>query len=209
MPAAPVSTQRKAPTQQRSRARVDRMLEVAVARIALHGSDALRMSDVAADAGVSIGSLYQYFPDKGALVRTLAERYNAEGRACVLAILAGVQNARDLDHALLATLDGYYAMFRQEPAMLAIWSATQADKALLDLDAQDGRAHGAMLAELLLRLAPKASKARRAEIAGEAYLTMHLIAATVRLAVTLDRTAGDALINTFKRLRPWGKLLKI
>jgi AcrR family transcriptional regulator len=36
------------------------------------------MSEVAELAGISIGSLYQYFPDKSAIIRTLAERYNAE-----------------------------------------------------------------------------------------------------------------------------------
>ncbi len=43
----------------------------------------MRMSEVAEKAGISIGSLYQYFPDKSAIVRTLAERYNAYSRECI------------------------------------------------------------------------------------------------------------------------------
>jgi AcrR family transcriptional regulator len=171
------------------------MLEVATALIATAGSDALRMSDVAEKSGVSIGSLYQYFPDKAAILRTLAERYNAQGRACVAAELAKVVKARELPAALERVTDGYYTMFKAEPVMLDIWSGTQADKALQHLDAEDGRAHATMLAEVLTRLYPAADQAH---INSAAFVLMHLIAATVRLAITLPHPEGDAVIATFK-----------
>lgn len=197
-PGAPnksATTPRRLPTQQRSRERVERMLDIATALIAEAGSDALRMSEVAGKAGVSIGSLYQYFPDKAAIIRTLAERYNARGRACVAAELARVGKVSELPTALERVTDGYYAMFIAEPVMLDIWSGTQADKVLQEMDAEDGRAHAAMLTDVMARLHPAADHHR---IENAAFLLMHLIAATVRLAVTLTRQEGDEVIATFK-----------
>jgi AcrR family transcriptional regulator len=171
------------------------MLDIATALIAEAGSDALRMSEVAEKAGVSIGSLYQYFPDKAAIIRTLAERYNAQGRACVAAELAKVAKVRDLSGALERVTDGYYAMFTAEPVMLDIWSGTQADKVLQEMDAEDGRVHAAMLADVMARLHPAIHPEK---VRSSAFLLMHLIAATVRLAVTLPRAEGDKVIAAFK-----------
>lgn len=197
MPELPAQPPRRTPTQQRSRERVERMLAVATALIAEQGSDAMRMSEVAEKAGVSIGSLYQYFPDKGAIIRTLAERYNAQGRACVQAEFADVRDMEELKTALARVVDGYYAMFLAEPVMRDIWSGTQADKALQDMDAADARVHGAMLAEVLVRLRPEADGG---ETATAAFLMMQLIAATVRLAITVERDEAEALLATFKRM---------
>jgi hypothetical protein len=41
------------------------------------------MSDIVARSGVPFGSLYQYFPDKTAIIGTLAQRYNVIGRDCL------------------------------------------------------------------------------------------------------------------------------
>jgi len=184
------------PIQERSRARVEHVLAVATELIATHGSDALRMSEIADRSEISIGSLYQYFPDKSAVIRRLAERFNAEGQACVAAELDKIRNRSGLIPALMRVTDGYYAMFLAEPVMRDIWSGTQADKALVELDAADGRAHGRMLAQTLLRLEPAADSS---SLEAEAFLVMHLIAATVRLAITLSRADGDKLIATFKQ----------
>ncbi|WP_119460625.1 TetR family transcriptional regulator [Rhodospirillaceae bacterium SYSU D60014] len=191
------SSPRRAPVQRRSRERVERMLTAAATLIAEGGSDAMRMSDVAEMAGVSIGSLYQYFPDKGAIIRTLAERYNAQGRACIAAALADVRDMDGLREAFAGLIDTYYAMFLAEPVMRDIWSGTQADKALRDIDLADSRANGAVLAEVLARLRPSADPAA---LATSAFLTMQLGEATVRLAISVDRAEGDALIAAFKRM---------
>ncbi len=191
------SAARRSPVQERSRARFERILDAATALIEQHGSDALRMSGVAERGGVSIGSLYQYFPDKSALIRTLAERFNAQGQACVEVELAEVQSEDDLRRALIRSVDGYYAMFLAEPVMRDIWSGTQADKDLREIAVADVRAHAQLLLDVMTRLRPNAD---RAELATTALLVMQLMDATVRLAISVERGEGDALIGGFKRI---------
>ncbi|MEU6642118.1 TetR/AcrR family transcriptional regulator [Saccharomonospora sp. NPDC046836] len=70
----PVSTYRKRPRQQRSRDMVEYMLEAAARIFERDGIDATT-NRIAAQAGVSIGSLYQYFPDKHSLLHELALRH--------------------------------------------------------------------------------------------------------------------------------------
>ncbi|WP_234484137.1 TetR/AcrR family transcriptional regulator [Noviherbaspirillum pedocola] len=65
------------------------MLEAASRLIERDGLDALNTNRIAELAGVSIGSLYQYFPDKHALLAALARREIAAVSQQVLAVLAG------------------------------------------------------------------------------------------------------------------------
>lgn len=202
-PAVPARAERnphtpgRTPSQRRSRERVERILSAAASLIVAEGSDAMRMSDVAETAGVSIGSLYQYFPDKSAIIRTLAERYNAQGLACIEAALADVRDMAGLREAFAGLVDTYYAIFLAEPVMRDIWSGTQADKGLRDHDLASSRANGAVLAKVLARLRPDAN---RAALAAIAFLTMHLGEATMRLAISVDRAEGDALVAAFKNM---------
>ena len=84
--AKPEIAARKAPRQARSRQTVEAILEGA-ARILRRGGT-LTTNHVASEAGVSVGSLYQYFPNAPAIVAALIERHVAEeveGAAAVLA----------------------------------------------------------------------------------------------------------------------------
>jgi len=188
---------RRVPTQRRSRERVERMLAIATALIAERGSDALRMSEVAERAGVSIGSLYQYFPDKSSIIQTLAERYNEQGRACVEAEFAVVETDADLEAAIGRVIDGYYAMFLEEPVMRDIWWATQADKALQAVDTADIETHTAMLRAVLTRLRPGVDAA---ELTAIARLATEFIATAVRLAISVDSIQGNIIIATAKQM---------
>lgn len=188
---------RRAPTQQRSRERVERILEVASALIATTGSDAMRMSEVAENAGISIGSLYQYFPDKGAILRTLAERYNAQGRECIEAELADVRDMAGLRVAFGRLIDIYYGLFLAEPVIRDIWFGTQADKGLRDVELESGRLNGALLSAVLKRLRPEAEEG---ELDRSAFLIMSLGESTMRLAISVERAEGDALVENYKRM---------
>lgn len=72
------SAPRRQPKQRRARLTVDAVLEAAVKVLKREGSSALTTNRIAEVAGVSIGSVYQYFPDKGAILAALHRRHIEE-----------------------------------------------------------------------------------------------------------------------------------
>ncbi|RDJ15936.1 TetR/AcrR family transcriptional regulator [Rhizobium grahamii] len=190
---------RRIPQQRRGRERFEKILSVALELIEKNGSDALKMSEIVEKAELSFGALYQYFPDKSSIIRTLAERFNEQGRACVEAELATVANAETLRQALCNIADQYYAFFRQEPVMRDIWIATQADRLLQQVDAEDMEFHAQALFSVLAKLEPERS---RSELIAVARLTMQLLAAAVRYAISLDDAEGQAAITLYQRMLP-------
>lgn len=66
---------RRRPSQARSIAAVEAILDAAARSLSERGYDATTTSLVAAEAGVSVGSLYQYFANKEALVAAVAQRH--------------------------------------------------------------------------------------------------------------------------------------
>lgn len=75
MARAPRTTARKAPTQARAQETVEAILAATARVLAREGYDRASTNKVAEAAGVSIGSLYQYFPSKEALVSALIDRH--------------------------------------------------------------------------------------------------------------------------------------
>ena len=187
------------PTQQRSRERFETILECAAALMAEKGSEAFRMSEIVERSGVPFGSLYQYFPDKTAIIGTLAERYNAIGRDCVRRDLAAVRNLRDLHPALCRITDSYYQMFTDVPVMRDIWQATQADRTLQKLDEEDGIYLAGLLGDAVRRIAPDAPTTA---LASFSQLVMTLIAAAVRHAIALEPKQAVRMLTLFKQMLP-------
>ena len=70
---------RKQPTQARAQHTVESILRATAHILRTTGWDACNTNAVAKRAGVSIGSLYQYFPSKEALVAALAEEHATRG----------------------------------------------------------------------------------------------------------------------------------
>jgi AcrR family transcriptional regulator len=66
---------RKTPEQDRSRATVETLLDAAARILVREGYDAFNTNRVAETAGVSVGSLYQYFPNKDSLIGELMRRH--------------------------------------------------------------------------------------------------------------------------------------
>ena len=74
---------RKSPVQARSAASVDAILDATIQVLLRVGMDRLTTTRVAARAGVSVGTLYQYFPNKQALLQAVSKRH-MEGIAQVI-----------------------------------------------------------------------------------------------------------------------------
>jgi AcrR family transcriptional regulator len=76
----PVS--RRTPQQERGERRLAQLLEAAACVMAEVGYDAATMTEIAERANASIGTLYQYCPDKEAIVRALRRQYVDEFEVC-------------------------------------------------------------------------------------------------------------------------------
>src|SRR4051794_12983052 len=68
MPRPPDLSPRKTPRQERSRQMVERILDAATRVLSERGYDGASTNHIAGTAGISNGSLYQYFPNKDAIV---------------------------------------------------------------------------------------------------------------------------------------------
>ena len=66
-------TPRKLPTQARAKARIQRVLDATQAILNRDGPAAVTTPAIAAESGVSVGSIYQYFPNKEAIILALYE----------------------------------------------------------------------------------------------------------------------------------------
>jgi AcrR family transcriptional regulator len=196
-PEAADTSMRRTPSQQRSRERVDRILACASELIAETGSEPMKMGDVAARAGISIGSLYQYFPDKSAIIRALAERIHASSRACIEEALAPVSTMEELCAAFAGLVDVYYGLFLAEPVMRDIWGGAQADKKLAELELGASRIQAELLEDAMRRVA--AGSGRR-NLGPTALLIWQLGEAAMRLAISLDRKEGKKIVEAYKRM---------
>jgi AcrR family transcriptional regulator len=78
MPQKPSTKPRKQPQQDRSKVTVEAILEATTHILTEEGYDKANTNRIAERAGISIGSLYQYFPNKESLMATLIEQHSNE-----------------------------------------------------------------------------------------------------------------------------------
>jgi AcrR family transcriptional regulator len=108
------TTPRKRPRQERSKATVDAILAATARVLVKDGYDGLTTNTVATTAGVSIGSLYQYFPNKEALVAALIEHHLDLKSAMTVAELqrtASLPAAQAVRAMIVLTIESY----REQP----------------------------------------------------------------------------------------------
>lgn len=188
---------RRKPKQERSIQRLDVILAAAADIIAEKGVSAMRMTELAAAAKVPIGSVYQYFPEKAAIVKALFDRHAAVIQARTTDLFADVQS---LDHALdliAGTIDWYYDEYRNDAAYLGVWMGTETDQDLLRLNIE----HSARVAEIFQRAVRRIEPDRcDIDIEARTYLFSHLIGAAIRLAVMTEETLARRMLDEWKRV---------
>jgi AcrR family transcriptional regulator len=111
---------RRGPRQARAREKLARVLEAADRLLAEEGVEALTTTRVAAAAGVSVGTLYQYLPDRDAITEALAEGYLA--RLEDLMTSFADQAAKETwDDPVGLLVDAFAGLYRAEPGFRALW----------------------------------------------------------------------------------------
>jgi AcrR family transcriptional regulator len=131
----PVISARKRPRQERSAQLVADILEAAVRVLAREGASRFTTARVAEEAGVSVGSLYQYFPNKEAILfRLQSDEWNQTS-----ALLESILAASD-EPPLDRLRSMVRAFFQSEREEVSLRTALK-DTAPLYRDAPEVRKH--------------------------------------------------------------------
>lgn len=145
------------PHQQRSRVALERIITAAVRLFASKGFDATRVSEIAADAGVPIGTVYQRFADKGAILQTVIDGYRAS-RMNEIRALCDSPYARDCAPSEVVALhvNIVFSAFRTDTGLLRLLERRRLDDTQTHLDQSNANSEVAsLIAGLLIRKLPE------------------------------------------------------
>jgi AcrR family transcriptional regulator len=115
---------RKLPVQARSTASVDAILEATIQVLLGVGKERLTTTKVALRAGVSVGTLYQYFPNKSALLRAALKRHLDEVTEAMERVCRE-QRGSTLQHMATALINAFLeAKMRDSKTSVALYSVS-------------------------------------------------------------------------------------
>lgn len=142
---------RRRPTQERSAATFDHILDTAAQLLEQGGWDGFTTNMLASHAGIGVQTLYRYFPNKQAVVAALAERMTAEWERWFEDVERFIPNAESRwESALLH----FVQKLRAQPGGVAIRKAMGASPVLRALDHEITRRLASRFADALERRHP-------------------------------------------------------
>lgn len=194
-PRLPKLAERRVPTQARSKERFERILDAADAIFADAGFDGATMEAIAERAGTSIGSVYQFFPNKGALFEALCARYLARSQELFEAFVEGEFLARPWPELLDAIIDAFWAFHVDKPGFRAVWAHQNISGAMLKAADVVNRAIAARAGVVMAAFAPHVPEARRATVA---LVAVETISALLFVAVHRGPVEGAAMVREAK-----------
>lgn len=156
---------RRTPTQRRSQERLARIVRATGELCGERGVDGVTMDAIAERAGTSIGSLYQFFPNRDALLRMLAERNVADLNKLLDARDAPEMAALPLAELVDAMIAPFVSFHEAHPGYFEVLFAPPGSTALRAIRGRL-RAHLRRRVERLFRLrAPHLSAVKRRRLA--------------------------------------------
>ncbi|WP_405576812.1 TetR/AcrR family transcriptional regulator [Streptomyces sp. NBC_01092] len=142
---------RRTPQQARSRARLARVLQAAERVLVREGPQALTTTRIAAEAKVSVGSLYQYLPDRDAIVDALAAGYFARLEATMDDLVRAATTEKWGD-PVGVLIDTYAAIYRTEHGFRALWFGSSLTEQTRSADREHKRRMADGIRRILLAL---------------------------------------------------------
>ena len=178
---------RRTPQQARSKARLARVLKAAERVLIADGVEALTTTRVAAEAKVSVGSLYQYLPDREAIIDALAAGYFARLEAAMDAFVQAASAGRWED-PVGVLVDEFAAIYRAEHGFCALWFGS----GLTERTRAADRAHKRRMADGIRRILLALGLARDDERLARSCLAAILAADALAQEAFRRDAAGDA-----------------
>jgi AcrR family transcriptional regulator len=181
--------------QARGERRVAQLLEAAASVFCRSGYTAASTNAIAREAGVSPGTLYQFFPNKEAIAVGLSDQLldhwaRSHGQA-----LAQENAGLPLDRMLDAVLDPLIAFNVENPAFAVLMHGADTPGVIVE---EIGTLHGALLARVEEMIAARLPGMPSAERTRTANMTVHLFKAGLTLVMSHEGAERDAYIAELK-----------
>ena len=135
---------RRAPSQRRSRERVELVLDAAADLVVEEGVGGLSTRAIAARAGVPVASIYQYFTGRDAIVLALVQRDTAEMDARVAEAVTSLPHP-DVRSVVEATMRAFVSVYHRRPGFVVIWWRSRTNAAVKDFCREHNRRVATML----------------------------------------------------------------
>jgi AcrR family transcriptional regulator len=193
----PVQLLRRVPRQERGRERVEKILNAAAVVIAEIGVDTMTTNAIASRADTSVGSLYQFFPNKEAIVEALAARYNAELRRINEVAMSSKTTFLPLNDLIERVVNPLLRFHEENPAYRHVYHAMNGPDGPSCGEAELHKAVVARLEAVIQARAPKMLPEKRHIYSTVAVLTVH---ALLGFAMTASPVMREKIVQELKGL---------
>ncbi|MEU1267026.1 TetR family transcriptional regulator [Streptomyces sp. NPDC005799] len=183
--------------QARGERRVAQLLEAAATVFSTTGYTAASTNAIAREAGVSPGTLYQFFPNKEAIAIELGDRLMHEMRETYGEALAPIDPATPLEQAVGAAVDRFIAFNCDHPVFFALMHGPDVPGRIAE---EHDALHATLLGrieELLSSLLPDASAA---DLTRTAQVCLGMYKAGLELVLAHEGAERDAYTREIKNV---------
>ena len=186
-PAAP--RQRVRPVQERSRRKIDAILDATGRLIGRHGVDAVTMVAIAEEAGVPPPTVYHYFENRLAVFAAIVQRTADEVDAALIPLIEAQMAGGQPDVRML--LQHLYRAYAAQPGYLALLSTLRAEPALQAEARRSNERVAGAIAGMLVQVAPlPPARARRV-----AFIVSETCDAVLHAALASTPRVASELVN--------------
>ncbi|MCV6976238.1 TetR/AcrR family transcriptional regulator [Mycobacterium bourgelatii] len=190
------SRPRKRPVQDRSRDTVRRILAATAELLQKRGYDGASTNRIASTAGISPGSLYQYFPNKEAIMDTLVEEYTQELLERVTSNLRAVTHT-DPDNLVAAAVAAQLDAMLERPEILKVIAGQLPGRSGVELlKPIEALIGGAIREHLVAHCDPRLDF----DVEAASWLMVQLLGATVRYVVDEPPITKEVFVAEMTRL---------
>ncbi|ARU56593.1 transcriptional regulator [Oleiphilus messinensis] len=184
---------RRIPVQARSRERVSTILKVTAEVIQEVGVDRAKTSEIARRAGMSLASLYRYFPNKSAIIKALAEQHIVKLNEHLTETMLEL----DMESGFDRLIDGYAHFYRHEPGYKEIWSGVEAMPELQQLDLGELYDNAHVISKRASQMFPHIENKRMWVIC---VMLPRSCGAILRLMMNMDEAEADIMLTELKAM---------
>ncbi|MEH6345732.1 MAG: TetR/AcrR family transcriptional regulator [Bermanella sp.] len=184
----------RSPQQLRSKNRMNEILRATKNIMEISGSNNLRMMDIAKTANVTVSSIYQYFPNRAAIVKVLAQSYLNQWSEQVAKQVKQVSSADEIQGLVLSLINDFYQRYKYDSVLQDIWGSKGSDKIFENIDMEH---HIVIQGIIYNKLKYLFDQVTWPKLETTILLSLHQGSAAIRLALTLDEKEGEKIMEVY------------